>query len=127
MPAALVAVEDLHAAWREEIVPRHLLSEVKEELSQIKPWPGVASAKYLHSMAGKSLVVAKSFRDEIAILTANIEAFKKEHRLERVVMLNLTSTEKFTQVSPVHETIEAFEHGLDKDDELISPAMKCRG
>jgi len=112
------------AAWREEIVPRHLLSQVKEELSQIKPWPGVASAKYLHSMAGKSLVVAKSFRDEIAILTANIEAFKKEHRLERVVMLNLTSTEKFTQVSPVHETIEAFEHGLDKDDERISPAMK---
>ncbi len=112
------------AACREEIVPRHLLSEVKEELSQIKPWPGVASPKYLHSMAGKSLVAAKSFRDEIAILTANIEAFKKEHKLERVVMLNLTSTEKFTKVSPVHETIEAFEAGLDKDDELISPAMK---
>jgi len=41
-----------------------------------------------------------------------------------VVMLNLTSTEKYAKVAPVHETIEAFEAGLDSDHELISPAMK---
>ena len=44
------------AAVREEIVPRHLLDQVKEELAQIKPWPGVASAKFLASMAGKHMV-----------------------------------------------------------------------
>jgi myo-inositol-1-phosphate synthase len=112
------------AAMREEIVPRHLLAEVKEELSQIKPWPGVASEKYLKSMAGKHLVGAKNHRDEIAIITKNLNDFREANRLERLVMVNLTSTEKFTEVSDVHMTIEAFEKGLDKSDERISPAMK---
>ncbi|MFT3836161.1 MAG: inositol-3-phosphate synthase [Myxococcaceae bacterium] len=57
-------------------------------------------------------------------MTGQIEAFKKQHNLDRVVMLNLTSTEKWTEVGNVHKTIEAFEAGLDANDERISPAMK---
>ena len=112
------------AAVREEIVPRHLVEQVKDELQQIKPWPGVASSKYLASMAGRHLVGADTFRDEIGIIESNIQGFKKQHKLDRVVMVNLTSTEKFTKLAAVHQTIEAFEKGLDENDERISPAMK---
>ncbi len=112
------------AAVREEIVPRHLVDQVKDELEQIKPWPGVASPKFLASMAGKHMVPAKNYREEIAIITKNLEGFKKEHKLERVVLVNLTSTEKYTELAPVHKTIEAFEKGLDENNEKISPAMK---
>jgi myo-inositol-1-phosphate synthase len=112
------------AAVRDEIVPRHLLDQVKDELSAIRPWPGAASARYLHSMAGKHLVAADSAREELDILRKNVEAFKRDHNLERVVMVNLTSTEKFTQTADVHRSVEAFEAGLDQNDVRISPAMK---
>ncbi|MHB8417276.1 MAG: inositol-3-phosphate synthase [Myxococcales bacterium] len=112
------------AAVREEIVPRHLVDKVKSDLEAIKPWPAVASSKYLASMAGRHMVGADSFRDEIGVISENIQGFKKQHKLDRVVMVNLTSTEKFTKLAPVHQTIEAFEKGLDENDERISPAMK---
>ena len=112
------------AAVSHEVVPRHQLDAVKEELSAIRPWPGVASPKFLHSMAGKHLVVANTIREELAILESNIAAFKREHDLTRVVIVNLTSTEKYNEVSDVHRTVEAFEAGIDANDERISPAQK---
>ncbi len=117
--------DDLYtAACREEIVPRHLLDQVKDDLKEIKPWPGVASSKYLASMAGRHMVGADSFRDEVGVIEENLKSFKKKHKLDRLVMVNLTSTEKFTKLAPVHQTIEAFEKGLDENDERISPSMK---
>ena len=58
------------------------------------------------------------------MITANIEAFKKQHKLTRVVFVNLTSTERYTEVEDVHKTLAAFEAGLDANDARISPAMK---
>ena len=112
------------AAIEHNVVPQILLDKVKDELDSIRPWPAVASKKYLHSMSGKNLVGVSSFREEIALLTANIEKFKLEHRLSRVVLVNLTSTERYTEIEDVHQTLPAFEAGLDADDPRISPAMK---
>jgi len=112
------------AAVGHEVVQRHLLDQVKEELSSFRPWPATASSRFLYSMAGKNLVVAKNARDELKQLEQNISTFKIENRLERVVMVNLTSTEKYCELEDVHQSIEAFEAGLDSDDERISPSMK---
>ncbi len=112
------------AALTHGVVPKHMLDQVKEDLINIKPWPGVVSSKFLHSMAGKHLVGADTFRDEIKILSDNITSFKKLHNLDRVVMVNLASTEKFTEVSDIHKTVPAFEAALNASDARISPAMK---
>jgi myo-inositol-1-phosphate synthase len=111
------------AACHHQVVQRHLLDQVKDEIS-FKAWPAVVSEKYLSSMSGKNVVGAKSFRDELKIVRANIEAFKAEHNLSRVVMLNLASTERHLELAPVHRTVEAFEAGLDASDDKITPAMK---
>lgn len=112
------------AAVSHEVVSPLLLEKVKEELSTFKAWPAVASSKFLFSMAGKNMVAAKDFRDEIRMIEQNIADFKKANQLDTVVMVNLTSTEKFTELSDVHMTIDAFEKGLDHNDERISPSMK---
>ena len=112
------------AAVSHEVVPRHLLDAVKDELNAIHPWPGVASPNFLKSMSGRNLVAAASVREELELLGENIAAFQREHDLSRVVIVNLTSTEKFHEVSDVHRTIAAFEAGLDNSDPRISPAQK---
>jgi len=111
------------AACHHQVVQRHLLDQVKDELS-FKAWPGVVASEFLFTMAGKNVVGAKNFRDELKILRGNIEGFKAEHNLSRVVMVNLASTERHLELLPVHRTIEAFEAGLDASDPKIAPAMK---
>lgn len=112
------------AALTHGVVPRPLLDQVKDELTAIRPWPTVASSKFLHSMGGKNLVACANFREELKVLGDQIEAFKREHNLTRLVMVNLSSTEKFCELDDVHLSVEAFEAGLDASDSRISPAMK---
>ena len=112
------------AALRERIVPEHLLRKVEPELRAIKPWPGVVSSRFLGSAQGSNVVTAKSHREELEVLTRNVKDFKASNKLDRLVIVNLGSTERHAEVSEVHRTIGAFEAGLQRSDERISPAMK---
>ncbi|MGC4122001.1 MAG: inositol-3-phosphate synthase [Myxococcales bacterium] len=114
-------------AQHHHVLKPHVVDQVKAELQEVKAWPGVVSEKFMNAMAKdkiKNVVSAPTFRKELEILQGHIEGFKKQHQLDNVVIVNLTSTEKYTEVSDVHRTIEAFEKGLDANDERISPAMK---
>lgn len=112
------------AAMSHQVLPVHMLNWVKEELELFKPWKATASKKFLHSMAGQNILQLGSMREELAKIKQDIEQFKAAHELDRVVMVNLTSTEKYCEISDVHKTLDAFEKGLDSNDDRISPAMK---
>ncbi len=62
--------------------------------------------------------------DELRLLEENVAQFKAKNRLERLVMANLTSTEKFCELTDAHLSIEAFEKGIDANDENISPLQR---
>ena len=112
------------AAIRDRIVPEGLLRKVEPELRAIKPWPGVVSPAFLATADAAHVVTAKTHREELEILARNVKDFKAAHKLERVVIVNLGSTERHTEVSDVHRTVAAFEAGIQRSDERISPAMK---
>ncbi|MES2503872.1 MAG: inositol-3-phosphate synthase [Myxococcota bacterium] len=112
------------AALSHEVLPAHLLNLVRDDLSSFKPWKAAVSKRFLHSMSGKNILACSSFREEIAQMKKDMAVFKTGQGLERLVMVNLTSTEKFCEVTDVHRTLAAFEAGLDANDERISPAMK---
>jgi myo-inositol-1-phosphate synthase len=111
-------------ALHHKVLPIHLLEKVRTELEAIKPWPAVFSSDYVEKLQGKNVVAAKGHREELAILEKNIESFKKTHGLDRVVVVNLASTERFLEEQPVHKTLRAFEAGLDANDAGITPAMR---
>lgn len=112
------------AALRERIVPAELLRKVEPELRAIKPWPGVVSPKFLGTADASHVVPAASHREELEILTRNVKDFKAANKLDRLIIVNLGSTERHAEVSDVHRTVAAFEAGLQRSDERISPAMK---
>jgi myo-inositol-1-phosphate synthase len=111
-------------ALEHKVLPVSLLDKVRGELEKIRPWPAVFAKKYVEKLDGKNVVGAGSHREEIKILEANLEAFKKAHGLERLVVVNLASTERFLEVQPVHKDLRAFEAGLDASDPAITPAMR---
>ena len=111
-------------ALHHKVLPVHMLEKVRGELESIKPWPAVFSSAYVEKLEGKNVVHAKTYREELALLERDVEAFKKQHNLDRLVVVNLASTERFLEVQPAHQSLRAFEAALDANDPAISPAMR---
>lgn len=52
-------------------------------------------------------------RDQVAALSADLEAFAADNDLDRVVVVNLASTEAFRESAPEWQSLAAFEAALD--------------
>jgi myo-inositol-1-phosphate synthase len=111
-------------AIRHKVLPTHVLEQVRPELERVRPWPAVFAKSYVGKLSGENVVRTSSFREEIAILERDLEGFQKSHGLDRVVMVNLASTERFLDEQPAHRDLRAFEAGLDTNDPSITPAMR---
>ena len=105
--------------------PPHVLEKVRAELERVQPVAGASSRTTTSrtSRARTSCEPSATARRSRSS-SANLEAFKKDNGLERVVMVNLASTERFLEVQPVHSDLRAFEAGLDANDPAITPAMR---
>ena len=102
----------------------HVLEGVRAELESVRPWPAVFTNAYVQNIAGENVVSARTHREQIAVLERDLAAFKRDHGLDRVIMVNLASTESFLEVQAVHRDLRAFEAGLDASDPAITPAMR---
>ncbi len=111
-------------ALQHKVLPRDVLASVKDDLSEVPVWPAVFSRAYAENVVGDNTVRVAGHRAEIELIRQNIEGFKRARGLERVVMVNLASTESFLEMTDVHMTLEAFEAGLDRDDPAITPTMR---
>jgi myo-inositol-1-phosphate synthase len=111
-------------ALHHKVFSREVLDEIRGPLEAVTPWAGVHSKAYAQNVEGDHTLKATSYRQELAALRRDIEAFKKSRGVDRLVMVNLASTETFLEPSPVHESRAAFEAGLDRNDPAISPAMR---
>ena len=99
------------------------LENVKEELSAIKPWPGVFDRSYVRRLEGTHVKSAPTKRHLADLLIEDIEAFRSAQRVDRAVMLWCGSTEVYLQPSATHQTLAAFEKGLEKNAPEITPSM----
>src|SRR5579872_2360747 len=106
------------------VLPRHILESVRAELERIRPWPAVFAKSYVEKLKGDNVVTASGHREQIALLERDLENFRRAHGVERLVMVNLASTEGFLEVQPVHRDLRAFEAGLYASDPSITPAMR---
>ncbi len=113
------------AALRHGVFRADQLAPVKEELSSLRPWPAVFSKEYAKNLEGLHVVGATGgHRGQIEAIKHDMTEFQKNAGLRRVVLVNLGSTEKWMDRGPVHQTLEAFERGLDQNDSGISPTMR---
>jgi myo-inositol-1-phosphate synthase len=65
----------------------------------------------------------RSLRQQVDQLRADLQAFRRRHRLERIVCVNLTSTEPPLRPAAAHRTLAAFERAIAKDQQqLVRPS-----
>lgn len=121
-PADLAAAAATH-----RVLDRDQLAAAGAALAAVRPWPAVGSARYCRNIDGGAFthrIAAPNARAAVDVVRGHLRAFRAEHALDGVVMLNLASTEARPDVtSPTFATPEGFEAAVDRDDEALNPAV----
>jgi myo-inositol-1-phosphate synthase len=102
--------------------PEHL-QQLRPFLETLRPWPAVFDPAYVKKLSGENVKKGASKRDLADQLLADIEGFRKEQKLSRLVMVWCGSTEVYREAGEVHSTVENFERGLEQSHPDIPPSM----
>src|SRR5258706_13567189 len=116
--------DDCYAAARTAgVIEPSLLDRVRPELEKIRPWPAVFDQRYVKRLDGPNVRRGANKKALAEQVIEDIRRFKAENKLDRLVMVWCGSTEVFLVESDVHQTIEAFERGLEQNDPAIPSSM----
>ena len=112
------------AARRHGVLGDAELSDGASALASMRGWPAAGSTDFCRNIDGSNKIAGTGHRAAVAQIQSDMTRFRAEQRLDRLVMINLASTERVPDAqAPALGSIDAFERGLDADDPAISPAM----
>jgi myo-inositol-1-phosphate synthase len=103
--------------------PRHL-EGVGDELRAVKPYSAVFSHDWVKNLPNVEQVkTGASYMDLAEGLMTDIDRFRSEKQVDRLVTVWCGSTEKYELPGPVHADLDAFEKGLKESDPAITPSQ----
>jgi myo-inositol-1-phosphate synthase len=117
--------DDLAAAARHHrVLESQQVAAAESELSALRPWPAVGNVRFCRNVTGLHLLPVTSHAAAVEAIRADLQRFREEQGLDRVVVINLASTEAMPDLTqPLFATPEAFEAAVQADNEQIPPAM----
>ncbi len=112
------------AAEGHGVLTRENLSNGASSLRHMRPWRAVGSERFCKNIVGRNMVAASNHRAAVERIVEDLERFRRESGVDRVVVINLASTERWPDLgAKALQTPNDFERGLDESDEAIGPAM----
>ncbi len=111
------------AALEGGVLKPQLLDQVKDFMESIRPMPAVFDQNYVRRLDGTHVKKGKNKMELAKMLQDDIERFRVEKGVSRVVMVWCGSTEVFLKPQDVHQTLESFERGLKENHPAIAPSM----
>ncbi|MGB8932512.1 MAG: inositol-3-phosphate synthase [Anaeromyxobacteraceae bacterium] len=110
------------AAVRAAVLERRHLDPIRDALEAVKPMPAVFDKEWVRRLDGPN-VKKGTLKQKAEALVEDIRGFMQRNGCARGVMVWTGSTEVYVEAGPVHQTLEAFEAGLEKSDPAIAPSM----
>jgi myo-inositol-1-phosphate synthase len=111
------------AAKTAGVLDASLLDQIRPELEAVKPMSAVFDRRYVKRLDGPNVKKGKNKKELAEQLGEDIQRFKKDNGVERLVMIWCGSTEVFLTESPAHATLDAFEKALEANDDSIPSSM----
>ena len=111
------------AARTAGVLDAALLEQIRPELASTRPWTAVFDQRYVKRLSGTNVKRGASKRELAEQVAEDIRRFKADNQLDRLVLVWCGSTEVFMEESPVHQSLAAFEAGLDRSDPAIPSSM----
>ena len=85
--------------------------------------PAAFDPAYVKRLDGPNVKGPMHKRAMLEAIRADIESFRSEHLVDRLVMIWCGSTEIYIEPGPAHADLESFEKAIDADDDQIAPSM----
>jgi myo-inositol-1-phosphate synthase len=111
------------AARHAEVLTSEDLDKVKDELQAVKPMKAVFDRNFVKRLHGTWVKEAPTKWDLKEAVRRDIQEFKANNGLDRVVCIWCGSTEVFTPISAVHETLPALQKAMKENSPEIAPSM----
>ena len=111
------------SASKAGVLEKTLLEQVRPEIEKVKPMKAVFSQDYVKRLSGPNVKTGKNKMELAEQLMDDIDKFKAQHNLTRVVMVWCGSTEIYMKAEATHATLESFEKAMRDNDPTIAPSM----
>ncbi|MFI5252358.1 MAG: inositol-3-phosphate synthase [Bacteroidota bacterium] len=111
------------SATEAEVLQRDHLEPVKKELQALRPMKAVFDRYYVKRLEGKHVKKGKTKYDLMEQLRVDIREFKKQKKLDRVILIWCGSTEIFIPAGAVHKNLKSFEKAMKENHKEIAPSM----
>ena len=111
------------SAVKAGVLDKTLLDSVRPEIEKVKPMKAVFSQDYVKRLSGPNVKTGKNKMDLAEQLMADIDRFKAEHKLTRMVMVWCGSTEIYMTAEATHATLASFEQAMRDNHPSIAPSM----
>ncbi len=105
------------------VLDQRLLDPLKDPLKAVKPMSAIFDRSYVRRLEGSNVKSTKSKWDAVLEVREDIQRFKADNRVERLVMIWCGSTEVFMEHHEVHNEIESLEKAIKENHPAISPSM----
>ncbi|NBP54128.1 MAG: inositol-3-phosphate synthase [Actinobacteria bacterium] len=99
------------------------IEAISQVLRDIRPMKAAFERKYARNLTGEHTMGDIGKRAMLNAIREDINRFRDEKGVSRLVMIWCASTEVYIEPCEVHATIEAFEKAIDANDERIAPSM----
>ena len=99
------------------------IEAISDVLRDIRPMQAAFERKYARNLEGEHIKPISSKRGMLNAIREDINRFKEEKQVDRVVMIWCASTEIYIEPGKAHIDIEAFEKAIDANDEMVSPCQ----
>jgi myo-inositol-1-phosphate synthase len=116
--------DDAYSAARNaDVLSSEHLNQVQGELAAVKPMPAVFFPEYVKRLRGENVKSEKNKHELAEAVRDDIRRFKRDNGVDRCVSVWCGSTEVHHEPTEVHQSLKAFERGLQDSDPGISPSM----
>ena len=99
------------------------VEQISDALREVRPMPAAFDRRYVKNIDADNVLGSVSKRAMLQAIREDINRFRDEKRVDRVVMIWCASTEVYIEPGPAHQDLEAFEAAIDADDPTIAPSM----
>jgi myo-inositol-1-phosphate synthase len=113
----------LEAAQTAGVLKSEDLAPLSRELEGIVAMDAVFDKRWVSRLEGTRVKHGENKYELTMQIIDDIERFKVEHELDRVVMVWCGSTEAYQEPTAVHDSVVSFEEGLKNNDPNIAPSQ----
>jgi myo-inositol-1-phosphate synthase len=117
----LTNAAEIHA--RTGTLPPHVVDPLRRDLAaaskEVRPGVLPNAGPTITGLADRAPRRAEKLPAQVERVQDDLRAFRRRHRLDRVVCVNLTSTEPPLRTAPAHRSLAAFERALQQDDQRV--------